>query len=81
MRLGVWLEQHGRSQSQFARELGVSRNYMHTIVRGKTICGRSLADVIAGATNGEVRPVDLGLDDIESRNVYRRRVSKNVIVL
>ena len=59
MRLDIWMRINKKTQSEFAKELGVSRAYFNRIVCNMRPPSKSLGLLIEMKTNGEVTLRDL----------------------
>jgi transcriptional regulator with XRE-family HTH domain len=59
MDLREWLFRKRKSVTDFAKEIGVSRNHINAIVNGRGRPGANLAKQIQNATNGEVTIMEL----------------------
>jgi transcriptional regulator with XRE-family HTH domain len=59
MNLNDWLKQHDRSQTDFAKEIGISDAYFSRILSGDRGASLTLAAKIRTATDGKVDLNDL----------------------
>lgn len=54
MKLKIYLCAHNITQTDFAKQLGVSRSHLTTIIGGKLKPSKTLANLIEILTDGEV---------------------------
>ncbi len=59
MKLDEYLFRTRKTQTAFAEELGIQRQYFNSLVRGRRVPGRYLARKIEKATNGQVTVLEL----------------------
>lgn len=59
MQLKIYLVKNKKTITEFADELGCSRNHLGEIMNGRRKIGSSLAKLIEIKTNGEVKAEDL----------------------
>lgn len=81
MKLKEWLAAKNITQSDLARQLGMSRDHVHVVVNGKVKPGRRFVDVIVAYTNGEVTAKDFGMEGYKPNKIIIARPKKNVIDL
>jgi DNA-binding transcriptional regulator YdaS (Cro superfamily) len=54
MDLNIYLLKEGKTKTEFAKELGVSRKYLYSVISGRYPCGATLARLIEQLTNHAV---------------------------
>jgi DNA-binding transcriptional regulator YdaS (Cro superfamily) len=50
---------HGMSQSDFARLVGISKQYVCDMIAGRSLCGPETAFKIEDATQGEIPAIEI----------------------
>ena len=81
MKLKEWLAAKNITQSDLARQLGMSRDHVHVVVNGKVKPGRRFVDVIVAFTEGDVTPEDLGVEGYKPNKIIICKIKHNVVEL